>query len=93
MKYFLAVLFILLSVADILSTRIALSLGHYEKNWFVLKLVEEYGFKGHYIVKGVTLVLFLLGLNFMDTTALIILNIIFALIVVHNLWKISHANT
>ena len=93
MKYFLAVLFILLSIADILSTRIALRIGYYEKNWIVHKLVEEYGFKGHYIVKGITLVLFLLGLNFMDVTALVILNIVFALIVVHNLWKISHAST
>jgi hypothetical protein len=91
MKYFLAVLFILLSVSDILSTRIALKFGFYEKNWIVHKLVEEFGYKGHYIVKGVTLILFLLGLNFIDLHALAILNIAFALIVVHNLWKISHA--
>jgi|PlaIllAssembly_1097288.scaffolds.fasta_scaffold57168_5 hypothetical protein len=92
MKYILAALFILLSISDILSTRIALKLGYYEKNWIVLKLVEEFGYKGHYIVKGITLVLFLLGLNFIDLHALAILNIAFALIVVHNLWKISHAS-
>jgi len=92
MKYLLVVLFILLSVSDILSTRIALKLGYYEKNWIVFKLVEEFGYKGHYIVKGITLILFLLGLNFIDLHALAILNITFALIVVHNLWKISHAS-
>jgi hypothetical protein len=91
MKNFLAVLFVLLSICDVLSTRIALKLGFYEKNWIVLKIVEEYGYKGHYIVKGVTILLFLLGLNFIDINALVILNIAFALIVVHNLWKISHA--
>jgi hypothetical protein len=91
MKNFLAVLFVLLSICDILSTRIALKLGFYEKNWIVLKIVEEYGYKGHYIVKGVTILLFLLGLSFIDISALVILNITFALIVVHNLWKISHA--
>jgi hypothetical protein len=91
MKNFLAVLFVLLSVCDVLSTRIALKLGFYEKNWIVLKIVEEYGYKGHYIVKGVTVLLFLLGLSFIDISALAILNIAFALIVVHNLWKISHA--
>jgi hypothetical protein len=91
MKNFLAVLFVLLSICDILSTRIALKLGFYEKNWIVLKIVEEYGYKGHYIVKGVTVLLFLLGLSFIDISALAILNIAFALIVVHNLWKISHA--
>jgi hypothetical protein len=91
MKTLLAVLFVLLSICDVLSTRIALKLGFYEKNWIVLKIVEEYGYKGHYIVKGVTVLLFLLGLNFIDISALAILNIAFALIVVHNLWKISHA--
>ena len=92
MKESLAILFLLLSFSDILSTRIALKLGFYEKNWIVSYLVEEYGFKGHYIVKGITLLLFLLGLNFMDVHALAILNIVFALIAVHNLWKISHAS-
>jgi len=91
MKELLAVLFLLLSISDILSTRIAVRYGFFEKNWIVHKIIEEYGYKGHYIVKGVTMLAFLAGMPFIDVTALIILNIVFALIVVSNLWKIAHA--
>jgi len=90
MKNLLAILFVLLSICDVLSTRIALKMGFYEKNWIVLKIVEKYDHKGHYIVKGVTILLYLLGLSFIDASAVAILNIAFALIVVHNLWKVSH---
>lgn len=81
------ILFVLLNVADVLSTQIAIHNFHaYEGNTLVHYFHEKFGLTGHVIIKIISVGLYIVALDHIVIEALFLANIIFALIVVSNLW-------
>lgn len=86
----LLVLFVLLSVADIMTTHQAMIKGLYEYNFVLRFLYKRFGTKGHVVFKIITAAMFLPVAHLISLEAIVVINIIFAVIVINNLWVIEH---
>jgi len=80
----LAILFILISILDILTTQCALKKELKEYNPFLQWLYKKYGVNGHIAFKVATTFSIIFYYNVIPVEALILLNIVFLLIVINN---------
>lgn len=87
----LVVLFVLLSIQDIMTTHKAMKEGLYEYNLILRTIYKYFGTKGHILFKGITTIGFIIAVPLLSVEAIVIINIVFALVVINNLWVIQHA--
>ena len=90
LEILLVILFVLISILDIMTTSTAIKKGLYEYNLLLKLIYGKFSTKGHVVFKLLTLAGYILAVPYIATEALIAINIVFALIVINNLWEIDH---
>lgn len=74
-----------------MTTHKAMDEGLYEYNIILRNIYKYFGTKGHILFKGITTLGFIVAVPLLSHTAMLIINIVFALVVINNLWVIQHA--
>jgi hypothetical protein len=62
--------------------------GLYEYNLILRGIYNSWGVAGHVFFKLLTAAFFVVGLNYIAAEALVVICIVFALIVINNLWVV-----
>lgn len=81
-------LFVLISILDVMTTTMAMDRGLYEYNLILKYIYKRFKTKGHIMFKLVTLLLYVFAATYIPLSALIIINIVFTLIVINNVWEL-----
>lgn len=92
LEILLIILFILISILDIMTTSAAIKKGLYEYNLLLKIIYGRFKTKGHIVFKLLTLAGYILAVPYIAIEALLIINIVFALIVINNLWELANVD-
>jgi len=76
---------------DVLTTHRAVELGFFEYNFILNWVYKRFGTKGHVFFKICTTIMFVGGALTLSVEALLTICIVFALVVINNLWVIENA--
>lgn len=93
LEILLIVLFVLISILDIMTTSIAIQKGLYEYNLILKYIYRKFKTKGHIFFKLITLAGYIIAVPYIAIEALVAINIVFVLVVINNLWEIQNVPT